>query len=77
LKEIEIDGHGLVAGSRALVDEESNAERTFIRLVFSKVSNFIVQNICGVKLKVNLSLLNSFSIPIIGYSMWFQVLHKG
>jgi len=51
LKEIEIDGHALVAGSRALVDEESNAERTFVRLVLSKVSNFIVQNICGVKLK--------------------------
>lgn len=51
LKEIEIDGHGLAAGSRAVLDENSVQERTGVRLFLSMVSNFIIQTICGVKLK--------------------------
>jgi hypothetical protein len=52
LREIEQDGHGLVAGSRAHEEEELVKGRFAYRKVLAWCSNFIVQNICGVKLRV-------------------------
>lgn len=51
LKSIQRNGDAIVAGSRAECPDIL-VERKGIRLILAKISNFVVQNICGVKLKV-------------------------
>jgi dolichyl-phosphate beta-glucosyltransferase len=52
VKKIEKNGMGISAGSRNhLMQEEAVAERKWYRKVLGLVNNFIVNGICGVKLK--------------------------
>ena len=52
LRQIEKDGHGLVAGSRNHEEDDLVKGRFSYRMFLSKCSNFIVQTLIGVKLKV-------------------------
>lgn len=53
MKKIEKNGLGLVAGSRNHLVEGVVKKRKFYRNILMYCSNFVIQTICGVKLKVN------------------------
>ena len=55
MKKIEKNGLGLVAGSRNHLVEGVVKKRKFYRNILMYCSNFVIQTICGVKLKVNTS----------------------
>ena len=52
MKEIEVNGLGIVAGSRRdIMEEQAKINRTFLRSLLGNMFHLIVSNICGVKLK--------------------------
>lgn len=52
LKKIELNGLGLVAGSRNHLVEEVTVKRKWYRNFLMKAAHFVIQNICGVQIKV-------------------------
>lgn len=79
MKDIEKDGLGIVAGSRNHIFNSAEVvrERKWYRNILGLVSNFIVNVICGVKMKVILISceINSW-ISFLGHSMRFQAFHQ-
>ena len=51
LQKVQKGGLGLIAGSRNQLTSDVKKERKFIRNILGLVSNIVVQQICGVKLK--------------------------
>lgn len=62
MKDIEKDGLGIVAGSRnhILNSAEIVRERKWYRNFLGHTSNFIVNVVCGVKMKVCITTFRSF-----------------
>lgn len=56
LKKIEKNNLGLVAGSRNHLVQGVVKKRKFYRNILMYCSNFVIQTICGVKLKVHFSI---------------------